>query len=92
LTAHAVAKTKWPVSSPSVKICKIFTSSLNFPTYRDFMIKKSLKSKRSKSHTWAPLRWIRFPFFKMRAWFCIKGRRMKVPYQREEDKVTCLDE
>jgi hypothetical protein len=29
------------------------------------MIKESVKSKRSKSHTWAPLRWIRFPFFKM---------------------------
>ncbi len=25
------------------------------PTYRDFMLKKSLKFKRSKSHTWAPL-------------------------------------
>jgi hypothetical protein len=53
---------------------KIFLSSLKYPTYRDFMIKKSLKSKRSKSHTWAPLKgqcheifgfwffsWISFP-------------------------------
>jgi hypothetical protein len=42
--------------SPISKKCKIFISSLKSPIYRDFMIKKSLKSKRSKSHTWAPLR------------------------------------
>jgi hypothetical protein len=29
--------------------------ALKSPTYIDFMIKKSLKSKTSKSHTWAPL-------------------------------------
>ncbi len=40
--------------SPICKKCKIFISSLKSPTYRDFMIKKSSKSKRSKSHTWAP--------------------------------------
>ncbi len=34
---------------------KIFISALKSPTYIDFMIKKSLKSKTSKSHTWAPL-------------------------------------
>ncbi len=53
--AHAVAKTKWPISHPSVKNVKIFISTLKSPTYRDFMIKKSLKSNRSKSHAWAPL-------------------------------------
>jgi hypothetical protein len=42
--------------SPNCKQCKIFISALKSPTYRDFMIKKSLESKRSKSHTWAPLR------------------------------------
>ena len=30
--------------------------ALKSPTYRYFMIKKSLKSKTSKSHTWAPLK------------------------------------
>jgi len=35
---------------------KNFISALKSPTYRDFMIKKSLKSKTSKSHTWAPLK------------------------------------
>jgi hypothetical protein len=53
--AHAVAKTKWPVSHPSVKNVKKFISALKSPAYIDFMIKKSLKSKTSKSHTWAPL-------------------------------------
>jgi hypothetical protein len=41
--------------SPICKKCKIFISALKSPSYRDFMIKKSLESKRSKSHTWAPL-------------------------------------
>ncbi len=41
--------------SPICKKRKIFISALNSPTYIDFMIKKSLKSKTSKSHTWAPL-------------------------------------
>jgi hypothetical protein len=41
--------------SPICKKCKNFISALKSPTYRDFMIKKSLKSKTSKSHTWAPL-------------------------------------
>jgi hypothetical protein len=41
-------------------ICKKFKfknliSALKSPTYRDFIIKKLLKSKTSKSHTWAPL-------------------------------------
>jgi hypothetical protein len=38
------------------KKSKNFISALKSPTYIDFMIKKSLKSKTSKSHTWAPLR------------------------------------
>jgi hypothetical protein len=42
--------------SPICKKCKNFISALKSPTYRDFMIKKSLKSKTSTSHTWAPLR------------------------------------
>jgi hypothetical protein len=42
--------------SPICKKCKNFMSALKSPTYIDFMIKKSLKSKTSKSHTWAPLR------------------------------------
>jgi hypothetical protein len=42
--------------SPICKKCKNFISALKSPTYIDFMIKKSLKSKTSKSHTWAPLR------------------------------------
>ncbi len=54
--AHAVAKTKWPVSHPSVKNVKKIISALKSPTYRDFMIKKLLKSQTSKSHSWAPLR------------------------------------
>jgi hypothetical protein len=37
------------------KKCKNFISALKSPTYIDFMIKKSKKSKTSKSHTWAPL-------------------------------------
>ncbi len=41
--------------SPNCKKCKNFISALKSPTYIDFMIKKSLKSKTSKSHTWAPL-------------------------------------
>jgi hypothetical protein len=41
--------------SPVCKKCKSFILALKSPTYRDFMIKKSLKSKTSKSHTWAPL-------------------------------------
>ncbi len=41
--------------SPICKKCIIFISALKSPTYIDFMIKKSLKSKTSKSHTWAPL-------------------------------------
>ncbi len=41
--------------SPICKKCKTFMLVLKSPTYRDFMIKKSLKSKTSKSHTWAPL-------------------------------------
>jgi hypothetical protein len=41
--------------SPICKKCKNFISALKSPTYIDFMIKKSLKSKTSKSHTWAPL-------------------------------------
>jgi hypothetical protein len=41
--------------SPVCKKFKHFILSLKSPTYRDFMIKKSLKSKISKSHTWAPL-------------------------------------
>jgi hypothetical protein len=41
--------------SPICKKCKSFILALKSPTYRDFMIKKSLKSKTSKSHTWAPL-------------------------------------
>jgi hypothetical protein len=41
--------------SPICKKCKTFILALKSPTYRDFMIKKSLKSKTSKSHTWAPL-------------------------------------
>jgi hypothetical protein len=42
--------------SPICKKCKNFISALKSPTFRDFMIIKSLESKRSKSHTWAPLR------------------------------------
>ncbi len=42
--------------SPICKKCKTFILALKCPTYRDFMIKKSLKSKTSKSHTWAPLK------------------------------------
>jgi hypothetical protein len=42
--------------SPICKKCKTFILALKSPTDRDFMIKKSLKSKTSKSHTWAPLR------------------------------------
>jgi hypothetical protein len=42
--------------SPICKKCKNFISALKSPTYVDFMIKKSLKSKTSKSHTWAPLK------------------------------------
>jgi hypothetical protein len=34
----------------------MFISAPNSPTYRDFMTKKSLESKRSKSHTWAPFK------------------------------------
>ncbi len=49
--AHAVVKTKWPIC----KKCKNFISALKSPIYIDFMIKKLLKSKTSKSHTWAPL-------------------------------------
>ncbi len=41
--------------SPICKKCKTFILALKSPTYRDFMIKKSLKSKTSKSHTWAPV-------------------------------------
>jgi hypothetical protein len=42
--------------SPIFKKCKTLILALKSPTYRDFMIKKkSLKSKTSKSHTWAPL-------------------------------------
>jgi hypothetical protein len=41
--------------SPVCKKFKHFILALKSPTYRDFMIKKSLKSKTSKSHTWAPL-------------------------------------
>jgi len=41
--------------SPICKKCKNFISALKSPTYRDFMIKKLLKSKTLKSHTWAPL-------------------------------------
>jgi hypothetical protein len=41
--------------SPICKKCKTFILALKSPTYRDFMIEKSLKSKTSKSHTWAPL-------------------------------------
>ncbi len=40
--------------SPICKKCKNFISVLKSPTYIDFMIKKSLKSKTSKSHTWVP--------------------------------------
>ncbi len=46
-TAHAVAKTKWPVSHPSVKNVKIL-----FQPSRPIEL---IKSKTSKSHTWAPL-------------------------------------
>jgi hypothetical protein len=42
--------------SPICKKCKKFISALKSPSYMDFMIKKSLKSKTSKSHTWAPLK------------------------------------
>jgi hypothetical protein len=42
--------------SPVCKKCKTFILALKSPTYRDFMIKKSFKSKTSKSHTWAPLK------------------------------------
>jgi hypothetical protein len=49
------SKNKMARISPICKKCKIFISALKSPTYRDFMKKKSLKSKRSKSHTWAPL-------------------------------------
>jgi hypothetical protein len=45
-------------NSPICKKCKTFILALKSPTYRDFMIKKSLKSKTSKSHTWAPLKGI----------------------------------
>jgi hypothetical protein len=45
--------------SPICKKCKNFISALKSPTYRDFMIKKLLKSKTSKSHTWAVLRYQR---------------------------------
>jgi hypothetical protein len=41
--------------SPICKKCKTFILALKSPTYRDFMIKKSLNSETSKSHTWAPL-------------------------------------
>ncbi len=41
--------------SPTCKKCKNFILAPMSPTYIDFMIKKSLKSKTSKSHTWAPL-------------------------------------
>jgi hypothetical protein len=41
--------------SPVCKKFKHFILALKSPTYRDFMIKKPLKSKTSKSHTWAPL-------------------------------------
>ncbi len=41
--------------SPVRKKFKHFILALKSPTYRDFMIKKLLKSKISKSHTWAPL-------------------------------------
>ncbi len=50
------SKNKMARISPICKKCKIFISSLKSPTYRNFVIKKSLKSKRSKSHTWAPFR------------------------------------
>ncbi len=42
--------------SPICKKCKNFISALKSTTYIDFMIKKSLTSKTSKSHTWAPLK------------------------------------
>ena len=49
------------------KKCKIFISSLKSSNYRDFMIlKKSLKSKRSKSHIGAPLNSISDPILKGR--------------------------
>jgi hypothetical protein len=48
--------------SPICKKLKNFISALKSPTYRDFMIKKSLKSKTSKSHTWAPLSIFTGPF------------------------------
>jgi hypothetical protein len=41
--------------SPICKKCKNFNSALKSPTYRDFVIKKLLKFKTSKSHTWPPL-------------------------------------
>jgi hypothetical protein len=49
--------------------------ALKSPTYRDFMIKKSLKSKTSKSHTWAPLN---IEIVKMFYW-AIKGKDTIVP-------------
>ncbi len=55
-TAHAVANRVNCVKSRKI-VFTIFISALKSPTYRDFMIKKkSLEFKRSKSHTWAPLR------------------------------------
>ncbi len=44
--------------SPICKKCKTFILALKSPSYRDFMIKKSLKSKTSKSHTWEPLTYV----------------------------------
>ncbi len=56
-TAHAVTKIKRPMSNPSVKKINFFFSPPVPYLYTvDFMIKKSLKSKTSNSHTWAPLR------------------------------------
>jgi hypothetical protein len=66
-TAHAVTKIKRPMSNPSVKNFFFFfqPSSQDVATLRYVATlhylyrlhdKKSLKSKTSKSHTWAPVR------------------------------------
>jgi hypothetical protein len=60
--------------SPICKKCKIFISALKSTTYIDFMIKKSLKSKTSKSHTWAPL--------KTTQNWCMVGEPPKVPHKK----------
>ncbi len=48
------SKHKMASISPFCKKCKIFISSLKSTNNRDFMTK--IKSRRSKSHTWAPLK------------------------------------